>query len=101
MCGLPKAVALPSETPRRPARLLLQDGAPYVWDGFASAAEIREANHALEEMFQRLLRWGKVGFNSWGARAGSLVVQPAIRFLSFLASVLSGLPFNPLKVSHF
>ncbi|CAJ1378872.1 unnamed protein product [Effrenium voratum] len=31
----------------------LEDGAPYVWDGFASAAEIREANHALEEMFQR------------------------------------------------
>ncbi|CAJ1434426.1 unnamed protein product, partial [Effrenium voratum] len=60
----------------------LEDGAPYVWDGFASAAEIREANHALEEMFQRLLRWGKVGFNSWGARAGQnywLLLGPGCR----------------------
>ncbi|CAK8996768.1 unnamed protein product [Durusdinium trenchii] len=34
-------------------RAALEEGAPYVWDGFASAAEIQQAHAALEEMFQR------------------------------------------------
>eukprot|EP00439_Symbiodinium_sp_Y106_P018237 s1272_g2.t1 len=31
----------------------LEDGAPYVWDDFATLDEIKEANSALEDMFQR------------------------------------------------
>eukprot|EP00435_Cladocopium_sp_Y103_P063235 s16_g24.t2 len=38
----------------------LEDGAPYVWDGFADLSEIRAANVALEEMFQRRSR-----MNTW------------------------------------
>ncbi|CAE7642908.1 unnamed protein product [Symbiodinium sp. CCMP2592] len=49
----PRPSNLPASFDTAAAVAALEDGAPYVWDDFASLDEIKEANSALEDMFQR------------------------------------------------
>lgn len=49
----PRAAALPSSFEVDAVAAALDDGAPYVWDGFADESEIRAANEALEAMFAK------------------------------------------------
>eukprot|EP00931_Biecheleriopsis_adriatica_P104864 TRINITY_DN79481_c0_g1_i1.p1 TRINITY_DN79481_c0_g1~~TRINITY_DN79481_c0_g1_i1.p1 ORF type:complete len:447 (-),score=83.02 TRINITY_DN79481_c0_g1_i1:67-1407(-) len=49
----PRPATLPPSFNIEAAFAAMEDGAPYVWDDFASESEIRAANHALEAMFGR------------------------------------------------
>ncbi|CAE7312787.1 unnamed protein product [Symbiodinium microadriaticum] len=49
----PRPSSLPASFDTAAAVAALEDGAPYVWDDFATLDEIKEANSALEDMFQR------------------------------------------------